>query len=398
MIDYSKVLSSTVKEMKPSGIRRFFDIANTMEDVISLGVGEPDFKTPWQVRAAGIRSLEHGATRYTSNRGLEALRDELSNYVSRKYGVSYAPEDEILVTVGGSEAIDAAIRAITEPGDEIIIPQPSYVCYEPIVRLAGGVPVIINTRAENDFKLTRDELVANITPKTKAIILPYPCNPTGAIMEYDDIAAIEDVIKDTDIIIISDEIYAELTYGGKKHVSVPSVGSLRERTVLINGFSKAFAMTGWRLGYACGPAPIMAMLTKIHQYAIMCAPTTAQHAAVEALRTCDGDVEKMLEEYDMRRKIMVSGFNRLGLECREPKGAFYAFPSIKSTGLTSEEFCERLLYSKHVAVVPGTAFGDSGEGFIRASYCYSTSHIKEALRRIGEFLEELGAEQKSNEI
>ena len=398
MIDYSKVLSSTVKEMKPSGIRRFFDIANTMEDVISLGVGEPDFKTPWQVRAAGIRSLEHGATRYTSNRGLEALREELASYVLRKYGVKYTPEDEILVTVGGSEAIDAAIRAVTEPGDEIIIPQPSYVCYEPIVKLAGGVPVIINTRAENDFKLTRDELIAHITPKTKAIIMPYPCNPTGAIMEYDDIAAIEDVIKDTDILIISDEIYAELTYGGKKHVSVAAVGNLRERTVLINGFSKAFAMTGWRLGYACGPAPIMAMLTKIHQYAIMCAPTTAQYAAVEALRTCDGDVEKMLEEYDMRRRIMVSGFNRLGLECREPKGAFYAFPSIKSTGLSSEEFCERLLYSKHVAVVPGTAFGDSGEGFIRASYCYSTSHIKEALRRIGEFLDELRSEQKSNEI
>lgn len=389
MIDYSKVLSATVKEMKPSGIRKFFDIANTMEDVISLGVGEPDFRTPWQVRAAGIHSLEHGATRYTSNRGLETLRDEISKYVLRKYGVSYNPEDEVLVTVGGSEAIDAAVRAIIEPGDEVIIPQPSYVCYDPIVRLAGGVPVIIDTKAENDFKLTRDELIAKLSPKTKAIIMPYPCNPTGGIMEYEDIVAIEEVIRDTNIIVISDEIYAELTYGAKRHVSVPSVPGMRERTVLINGFSKAFAMTGWRLGYALGPSEIMSMITKIHQYAIMCAPTTSQYAAVEALRNCDEEVEKMVEEYDVRRKIIVSGFNKLGLECREPKGAFYAFPCIKSTGMSSEEFCEKLLYSKKVAVVPGTAFGDSGEGFVRASYCYSTAHIKEALKRIGEFLEEI---------
>lgn len=389
MIDYSKVLTETVKEIKPSGIRKFFDIANTMEDVISLGVGEPDFRTPWQVRAAGIHSLEKGSTRYTSNRGLEALRDEISAYVLRKYGINYSAKDEILVTVGGSEAIDGAVRAITEVGDEIIIPQPSYVCYEPIVRLAGGVPVIIDTKAENDFKLTRAELEEVMTEKTKAIILPYPCNPTGAIMEYDDILAISEAIKDTNIMVISDEIYAELTFGGKKHVSVPSVPGMKERTILINGFSKTFAMTGWRLGYACGPAEVMAMITKIHQFAIMCAPTTSQYAAVEALRNCDAEVEKMLEEYDMRRKIIVSGFNKLGLTCREPKGAFYAFPSIKSTGLTSEEFCERLLKSKHVAVVPGTAFGESGEGFIRTSYCYSTAHIKEALKRIGEFLEEL---------
>jgi len=389
MIDYSKVLSDVVKEMKPSGIRKFFDIANTMEDVISLGVGEPDFRTPWQVRSAGIRSLENGATRYTSNRGLEALRDEISNYVERKYGVKYDAKSEILVTVGGSEAIDGAVRAITEPGDEIIIPQPSYVCYEPIVRLAGGVPVIVNTKAENDFKLTRSELEAVMSEKTKAVILPYPCNPTGAIMEYDDILAISEAIKDTNIMVISDEIYAELTFGGKKHVSVPSVSGMKERTILINGFSKTFAMTGWRLGYACGPCEVMNMITKIHQYAIMCAPTTSQYAAVEALRNCDGEVEKMLEEYDIRRKIIVSGFNKLGLTCREPKGAFYAFPSIKSTGLTSEEFCERLLAEKHVAVVPGNAFGESGEGFIRTSYCYSTAHIKEALKRIGEFLKEL---------
>lgn len=393
MIDYSKVLSGVVREMKPSGIRKFFDIANTMEDVISLGVGEPDFRTPWQVRAAGIRSLENGATRYTSNRGLEALRDELSAYIERKYGVKYNPKDEILVTVGGSEAIDGAVRAITEPGDEIIIPQPSYVCYEPIVRLAGGVPVIVNTKAENDFKLTRSELRAAMSERTKAIILPYPCNPTGAIMEYEDILAISEEIKDTNIIVISDEIYAELTYGGKKHVSVPSVPGMKERTILINGFSKAFAMTGWRLGYATGPCEIMNMITKIHQYAIMCAPTTSQYAAVEALRNCDSEVERMLEEYDMRRKIIVSGFNKLGLTCREPKGAFYAFPCIKSTGLSSEEFCERLLASKHVAVVPGTAFGDSGEGFVRTSYCYSTAHIKEALKRIEAFLEELKAEK-----
>ena len=389
MIDYSKVLSDVVKEIKPSGIRKFFDIANTMEDVISLGVGEPDFRTPWQVRSAGIRSLEIGSTRYTSNRGLEALRDEISVYVKRKYGVEYISSSEILVTVGGSEAIDAAVRAITEPGDEIIIPQPSYVCYEPIVKLAGGVPVIINTKTENDFKLTRAELEAVMTDKTKAIILPYPCNPTGAIMEYEDILAISEAIKDTDVMVISDEIYAELTFGGKRHVSVPSVPGMKERTILINGFSKTFAMTGWRLGYACGPAEVLNMITKIHQFAIMCAPTTSQYAAIEALRNCDAEVSKMLDEYDMRRKIIVAGFNNLGLSCREPKGAFYAFPCIKSTGLSSEEFCERLLESKHVAVVPGTAFGESGEGFIRTSYCYSTAHIKEALKRIGEFLEEL---------
>ncbi len=389
MIDYSKVLTGVVKDIKPSGIRKFFDIANTMEDVISLGVGEPDFRTPWQVRSAGIHSLEVGSTRYTSNRGLEALRDEISSYVRRKYDVAYSASDEILVTVGGSEAIDAAVRAITEPGDEIIIPQPSYVCYEPIVRLAGGVPVIINTKAENDFKLTRAELESVMSPKTKALILPYPCNPTGAIMEYEDILAISEAIKDTDVMVISDEIYAELTFGGKRHVSVPSVPGMKERTILINGFSKTFAMTGWRLGYACGPCEVMSMITKIHQFAIMCAPTTSQYAAIEALRNCDNEVHKMLEEYDVRRKIIVSGFNKLGLSCREPKGAFYAFPCIKSTGLTSEEFCERLLASKHVAVVPGTAFGESGEGFVRTSYCYSTAHIKEALKRIGEFLEEL---------
>ena len=392
MINYKKILSSTVQEIKPSGIRKFFDIANTMEDVISLGVGEPDFRTPWQVRSAGIQSLEQSNTRYTSNKGLESLREEISLYTERKYGVSYKPMSEILVTVGGSEAIDMTIRAITDPGDEIIIPQPSYVCYEPITRLSGGVPVIINTKAENDFKVTPEELRAAITEKTKALILPYPCNPTGAIMEKEDLERLAEVLDGTDIIVISDEIYAELTFDGIRHTSVASIPGMRERTILINGFSKAFSMTGWRLGYACGPEPLLNEITKIHQYAIMCAPTISQYAAIEALRSCDDVVRDMVEEYDMRRKLIVKGFNKLGLTCREPKGAFYAFPSIQSTGLTSEEFCERLLYSKKVAVVPGTAFGDSGEGFIRASYCYSLLHIERALHLIGEFLEELKSE------
>jgi aminotransferase len=375
--------------MKPSGIRKFFDIANSMEGVISLGVGEPDFKTPWQIRSAGIRSLERGQTRYTSNRGLEEFRAEISRYVERKYRVKYSPSSEILVTVGGSEGIDAALRAIINPGDEIIIPQPSYVCYEPMTRLAGGVPKILNLKAENDFKVTRGELEALITERTKALILPYPSNPTGAIMERDDLEAIADIIIENNMLVISDEIYAELTFGAKRHVSVAEIPGMRERTILINGFSKAFSMTGWRLGYVCAPAEILAEITKIHQYAIMCAPTTAQYAGISALRYCDGDVERMVEEYDERRKIIVKGFNDIGLECREPKGAFYAFPSIKSTGMTSEEFCEKLLYSKKVAIVPGTAFGESGEGFVRASYCYSVEHIKEALLRIGEFLEEI---------
>ncbi|MBQ3489974.1 MAG: aminotransferase class I/II-fold pyridoxal phosphate-dependent enzyme [Clostridia bacterium] len=389
MINYKNILSSTVQDIKPSGIRKFFDIANTMEDVISLGVGEPDFRTPWQVRSAGIHSLEQANTRYTSNKGLEALREEISVYTKRKYGISYNPETEILVTVGGSEAIDMALRAITEPGDEIIIPQPSYVCYEPITRLAGGVPVIIHTKAENDFKVTPEELKQAISEKTKALILPYPCNPTGGIMGKEDLEQLAEILQDTDIVVISDEIYAELTFDNIKHTSAASIPGMRERTVLINGFSKTFSMTGWRLGYACAPEPLLNEITKIHQYAIMCAPTTSQYAAIEALRSCDDVVRDMVEEYDMRRKLIVKGFNQLGLTCREPKGAFYAFPSIQSTGLTSEEFCERLLYSKKVAVVPGTAFGDSGEGFIRASYCYSLLHIEKALHLIGEFLEEL---------
>lgn len=389
MIDYGKILNKSVCSMKPSGIRRFFDIAATMDDVISLGVGEPDFPTPWQIRREGISSLQKNRTKYTSNSGLVELRRAISNYTERKYKVRYNPDDEILITVGGSEAIDACIRALVEEGDEVIIPQPSYVCYEPITKLAGGKPVIIETKAQDDFKLTPEALKAAITPKTKVLILPYPCNPTGAIMAKEDIEKIDEVLKNTNIIVLSDEIYSELTFGGTPHVSAASVGSMKERTVHINGFSKSFSMTGWRLGYACGPKEIINQITKIHQYAIMCAPTTSQYAAIEALNNCDEAVNNMREQYDMRRKLMVSGFNKIGLTCREPLGAFYAFPSILSTGMTSEEFCEKLLFEKKVAIVPGTAFGDSGEGFVRASYCYSVGHIKTALKRIEEFLNEM---------
>ena len=389
MMDYAKLLSPVVQKVKPSGIRKFFDIANTMKDVISLGVGEPDFPTPWEIRKAGILSLEAGKTRYTANRGLEQLREEISHWMERKYGLSYDPSDEILVTVGGSEAIDGTIRAVVCPGDEVIIPQPSYVCYEPLVRLSGGIPVILETTAEHDFRVTSEMLRGALTDRTKLLILPYPCNPTGGIMERADLEALAEVLRGTDVLVLSDEIYSELTFGGKRHVSPAAVEGMKERTVVVNGFSKTFSMTGWRMGFACGPAGLMEQITKIHQFAIMCAPTTAQYAAVEALRHGNDAVEAMKEEYDMRRRLIVAGFNRLGLSCREPMGAFYAFPCIRSTGLTSEEFCERLLYAERVAVVPGTAFGQGGEGFIRASYCYSTDHIKEALRRIGRFLDTL---------
>ena len=389
MMDYAKLLSPVVQEVKPSGIRKFFDIANTMKDVISLGVGEPDFPTPWEIRKAGILSLEAGKTRYTANRGLEQLREEISHWMERKYGLSYDPSGEILVTVGGSEAIDGTIRAVVCPGDEVIIPQPSYVCYEPLVRLSGGIPVILETTAEHDFRVTSEMLRGALTDRTKLLILPYPCNPTGGIMERADLEALAEVLRGTDVLVLSDEIYSELTFGGKRHVSPAAVEGMKERTVVVNGFSKTFSMTGWRMGFACGPAGLMEQITKIHQFAIMCAPTTAQYAAVEALRHGDDAVKAMKEEYDMRRRLIVAGFNRLGLSCREPMGAFYAFPCIRSTGLMSEEFCERLLYAERVAVVPGTAFGQGGEGFIRASYCYSTDHIKEALRRIGRFLDTL---------
>lgn len=389
MIDYSKILNRSVTEIKPSGIRKFFDIAEQMDDVISLGVGEPDFPTPWHIRSEGIRSLEKGRTRYTSNHGLLKMREEIARFMDRKYSVKYEPESEILVTVGGSEAIDGAIRAIVEPGDEVIIPQPSYVCYEPITVLAGGVPVIIETKAENEFRITPDELKAVITPRTKALILPYPCNPTGAVMRRSDLEAIAEVLRDTDIMVISDEIYAELTFGGESHTCFANIDGMWERTVVVNGFSKAYSMTGWRMGFACGPAEILNQITKIHQFAIMCAPTTSQYAAIEALKNGDDDIARMVEEYDMRRRIIVDGFNRIGLTCREPLGAFYAFPCIASTGMSSEDFCEKLLYSKKVALVPGTAFGKGGEGFIRASYCYSVDHIKTAIERVEEFLREI---------
>ncbi len=389
MIDYNKLLNKSVVNIKPSGIRKFFDIAEQMEDVVSLGVGEPDFPTPWHIRSEGIRSLEQGKTRYTSNHGLLSMRKEISAFIDRKYNVKYEPETEILVTVGGSEAIDGAVRALVAPGDEVIIPQPSYVCYEPITVLAGGVPIIIETKAENEFRITPEQLRAAISEKTKLLILPYPCNPTGAIMKKEDLEAIAEIIKETNIIVISDEIYSELTFGGEKHISIASLPAMKERTVMINGFSKAFSMTGWRMGFACGPAPIMDQITKIHQFAIMCAPTTSQYAAIEALKNGEDDISAMVEEYDIRRRLIVDGFNKLGLKCREPLGAFYAFPSIKSTGMTSDEFCEKLLYSKQVAIVPGTAFGKGGEGFVRASYCYSVDHIKTALERIGEFLKEI---------
>ncbi len=391
MLNYDKLLNRALIDVKPSGIRKFFDVANTMEDVISLGVGEPDFLTPWRVRREAIRTLESGRTRYTANRGLQDLREEIAAYMLRKYELSYDPASEILVTVGGSEAIDVAIRAIVNPGDEVIVPQPSFVCYEPIARMAGATPVILETRAENDFKITPEELRALISDKTKALVLPYPCNPTGAILQRRDLEALAEVLRGTDILVISDEIYAELTYGSERHVSPAAIPGMRERTLVINGFSKTYSMTGWRLGYACGPRPILQQITKLHQYAIMCAPTTSQFAAVEALRHCDEEVAAMVEEYDVRRRIIVKGFNDIGLTCREPRGAFYAFPCIRSSGMTSDVFCEKLLEAKHVAIVPGTAFGRGGEGFVRASYCYSTDHIHEALRRIREFLQEIRA-------
>ena len=386
MIDYSSVLNKTVREIKPSGIRKFFDIAATMENVISLGVGEPDFQTPWAIRKAGIVSLENGKTRYTSNWGIAQLRSAVSDYMKRRFSVSYRPDSEILVTVGGSEAIDACIRSVIAPGDEVIIPQPSFVCYEPITRLAGGVPVIIEMRAENDFKVTPEELRNAISDRTKLLILPYPCNPTGAIMEREDLEKLAAVLKGTDILVLSDEIYAELTFGGKTHVSPASIDGMRERTVTVNGFSKSFSMTGWRLGFACGPEPIMEQITKIHQYAIMCAPTTSQYAAVSALKNGDPDVEMMRESYDQRRRFLLNAFREMGIDCFEPLGAFYTFPNISRFGMTSEEFATKLLMEEKVAVVPGTAFGACGEGFVRISYAYSLKSLKEALSRIERFV------------
>ncbi len=392
MMDYSHVLSSVVTGLKPSGIRRFFDLAAEMDDVISLGVGEPDFKTPYAIRRAGIESLEKGYTFYTANAGLMELRQEISTYLHRRFGVDYQPKTEILITVGGSEAIDGCIRALVEPGDEVLIPEPCFVCYDPLTRMAGGVPVAIPTKAENAFRLTADELRAAITPKTKLLILPYPNNPTGAVMRRRHLEEIAQVLRGTNIMVLSDEIYGELTYE-EPHVSFASIEGMQERTILVSGFSKAYAMTGWRLGYAAGPAPIIQQMTKIHQFAIMSAPTTAQYAAVKALKPeCDEEIERMAVEYNMRRGLIVDSLNRMGLSCFDPQGAFYVFPSIQSTGLSSEEFCERLLRSQKVAVVPGSAFGESGEGFVRISYSYSVDHLVEALKRIERFLQELKAQ------
>ena len=380
-------LSDTIVTIKPSGIRKFFDIVSEMEDAISLGVGEPDFDTPWHIRDEGIYSLEKGRTFYTSNAGLKQLREEIAHYLRRRYQVSYDPLHEIMITVGGSEAIDIALRAMVNPGDEVLIPQPSYVSYEPCAVLAGAKPVIIPLKAENEFRLTAQELLDAITEKTKILILPYPNNPTGAIMEREDLEAIAKIVEEKDLFVISDEIYSELTYKGNP-VSITQIPGMRERTVLINGFSKAYAMTGWRLGYACGPAPIIRIMTKIHQSAIMSAPTTSQYAAITALKECDGEIDRMRDEYNMRRRLVVRSFNDMGLTCFEPRGAFYAFPCIKSTGMSSQEFCTKLLEQKHVAIIPGDAFGASGEGYCRVSYAYSVEHLTEALKRIREFLVE----------
>ena len=383
-------LSDTVVKIKPSGIRKFFDIVSEMDDAISLGVGEPDFDTPWHIRDEGIYTLEKGKTFYTSNSGLKELREEICNYIKRKYHVEYIPNGEVLVTVGGSEAIDLGLRAMLNPGDEVLIPQPSYVSYEPCTILAGGKPVIINLKAENEFRLTKEELLEAITPKTKVLILPFPNNPTGAIMEKKDLEAIAEVIKEKDLYVISDEIYSELTYG-RKHVTIASLPDMKERTILINGFSKAFAMTGWRLGYACGPAEIMQQMIKIHQFAIMCAPTNSQYAGIDALKNSDEDVAMMRDTYDGRRRYLMHTFKELGLDCFEPFGAFYVFPCIKEFGMTSEEFATKLLEEEKVAVVPGTAFGDCGEGFLRISYAYSLEDLKKAMEHIASFIGRLRA-------
>ena len=385
---YDKLIAPAAAAMRPSGIRKFFDLAAEMPECISLGVGEPDFKTPWAVREAGIESLEHGRTRYTSNAGLKELRAEIARYLDRRMGLKYDPAKEVLVTVGGSEAIDMCIRALVQSGDEVIIPEPCFVCYEPITTLSGGVPVHVACRQEDEFRLRADALKAAITPKTKLLIMPFPNNPTGAVMEREDLEAIAEVLRGTNIMVLSDEIYAELNYGLQNHVSIAALPGMAERTVVVNGFSKTYAMTGWRLGYACGPAPIIKIMTKIHQSAIMSAPTTSQYAAITALKDCDGEIERMRNEYNMRRRLVVKSFNDMGLSCFEPRGAFYAFPCIKSSGMSSEEFCTKLLEQKHVAIIPGNAFGASGEGYARVSYAYSVEHLMEAIRRIREFLNE----------
>ena len=387
------LLSEKTVALKPSGIRKFFDIVSEMKDAISLGVGEPDFDTPWHIRDEGIYSLEKGRTFYTSNAGLKELKEEICYYTKRKQGVTYNPANEVLVTVGGSEAIDIGLRAVVNPGDEVLIPQPSFVSYEPCAIMAGGVPVIIELKAENEFRLTAQELEEAITDKTKILVLPFPNNPTGAIMERSDLEAIAEVIRKHDILVMSDEIYAELTYK-EKHVSIIEIEGMRERTILINGFSKAFAMTGWRLGYACGPKEIIEQMLKLHQFAIMCAPTTSQYAAVEALRNGDEDVTQMRMAYNQRRRYLMHAFQEMGLECFEPFGAFYVFPCIKEFGMTSEEFASRFLAEEKVAVVPGTAFGDCGEGYLRISYAYSLDNLKLAIGKLASFVEKLRREKQ----
>ena len=374
--------------MKPSGIRKFFDIIDVMKDVTSLTIGQPDFATPWHIREAGIESLEKAKTHYTSNTGLVEFREAVAEYLDRRFDLHYEPSKEIMITVGGSEAIDLAIRALVAPGDEVIIVSPSYVCYEPMTTLCGGVPVMINTKIENKFKLTADELKAAITDRTKLLILPYPNNPTGGIMTKEDLEPIADVLRDTNIAVLTDEIYGELTYG-RKHFSFAALPGMKERTIFISGFSKSYAMTGWRLGYVCAPKEFLKQMLKIHQYAIMCAPTTSQYAGIKALRDGDGDIEYMRDEYNRRRKLILSGLREIGFDCFEPEGAFYVFPSVREFGLTSEEFCEKLLYEAHTAIVPGSAFGKSGEGFARISYAYSVEHINKALEKLDAFVRKL---------
>ena len=388
MIDYSSVLSRTVVDLKKSGIRKFFDLLDGRKDVIGLTVGQPDFVTPWHIREAGIESLQKGKTYYTSNAGTPELREEICNYLKRRFDLSYTPA-ETVVTVGGSEAIDLAIRATVEPGDEVIVPTPCFVCYEPIVKMAGGIPVIVETKVEDRFKLTAEALRAAITPRTKMLVLPFPNNPTGAIMTREDLEDIAPLLRDTNIVVLSDEIYAEMTYGGKQHVSIASLDGMWERTIIASGFSKAYAMTGWRMGYLAAPLPLAEQMLKIHQYAIMCAPTTSQFAAVEAMRNGDEDVAMMVAEYDRRRRYIYNGFREIGIDCFEPEGAFYIYPEIGKFGLSSEEFCDRLLNEYKCAIVPGTAFGAGGEGFARVSYAYSVKHIEEALKRIDAFVKTL---------
>ena len=389
MMDYSKYLNKNLVNTRPSGIRKFFSIAEELDNVISLGVGEPDFLTPWHIRNTAIDYLDKGATRYTANAGLASLRAEICNFYARKYNIEYNPKTEALVTVGGSEGIDMAIRSVISPGDDVLLVEPCFVCYRPIVEICGGNVITINTKAEDNFKLTAEEIEEAVTPKTKLIIMLYPNNPTGAVMRKDDLNKISEVIKKHDLLVLTDEIYSALTYGNETHISIASLPEMKERTIVINGFSKTYSMTGWRLGYALAPAEIIEQMTKLHQFAIMSAPTNSQHAAIEALKNGDSDIEKMREEYDLRRRYTVSRFNEMGLSCFEPEGAFYAFPSIKSTGLSSDDFCEKLIMDKKVAVIPGNAFGECGEGHIRVSYCYSIDNIRKAADRIEEFLSSL---------